>query len=133
MCLHKQWLKHQRATVFFPIFLIYVFMQFVYLVRNTIIYWNLSRCLNKLYLFLYQSYITLTFTLCFLFLKKRLLSHNYSSVYYFLDLTESSIPRWLFEIGGIYLHGYDKEGNKLCKYIYMLACQDFAMYLSQQN
>ncbi|XP_029785684.1 motile sperm domain-containing protein 2 isoform X1 [Suricata suricatta] len=29
------------------------------------------------------------------------------------DLTESSIPRWLLEIGGIYLHGYDKEGNKL--------------------
>lgn len=29
------------------------------------------------------------------------------------DLTESSIPRWLLELGGIYLHGYDKEGNKL--------------------
>ncbi|XP_058147785.1 motile sperm domain-containing protein 2 isoform X1 [Dasypus novemcinctus] len=29
------------------------------------------------------------------------------------DLNESSIPRWLLEIGGIYLHGYDKEGNKL--------------------
>ncbi|XP_037013373.2 motile sperm domain-containing protein 2 isoform X2 [Artibeus jamaicensis] len=29
------------------------------------------------------------------------------------DLTEYSIPRWLLEIGGIYLHGYDKEGNKL--------------------
>ncbi|XP_006739714.1 motile sperm domain-containing protein 2 [Leptonychotes weddellii] len=29
------------------------------------------------------------------------------------DLTESSIPRWLLEIGSIYLHGYDKEGNKL--------------------
>ncbi|EPY87952.1 hypothetical protein CB1_000205002 [Camelus ferus] len=29
------------------------------------------------------------------------------------DLTEASIPRWLLEIGGIYLHGYDKEGNKL--------------------
>nr|KAF6492610.1 motile sperm domain containing 2 [Molossus molossus] len=29
------------------------------------------------------------------------------------DLTESCIPRWLLEIGGIYLHGYDKEGNKL--------------------
>ena len=33
------------------------------------------------------------------------------------DLTEASIPRWLLEIGGIYLHGYDKEGNKLCEYI----------------
>ncbi|XP_016041223.1 motile sperm domain-containing protein 2 isoform X2 [Erinaceus europaeus] len=29
------------------------------------------------------------------------------------DLSESSIPQWLLEIGGIYLHGYDKEGNKL--------------------
>ncbi|XP_048191931.1 motile sperm domain-containing protein 2 isoform X2 [Perognathus longimembris pacificus] len=29
------------------------------------------------------------------------------------DLSESSIPRWLLEMGGIYLHGYDKEGNKL--------------------
>nr|XP_044620266.1 motile sperm domain-containing protein 2 [Equus asinus] len=32
-------------------------------------------------------------------------------VYHFLDLTESSIPRWLLEIGGIYLHGYDKEAT----------------------
>ncbi|GAB1303278.1 Motile sperm domain-containing protein 2 [Apodemus speciosus] len=32
------------------------------------------------------------------------------------DLSESSIPRWLLELGGIYLHGYDKEGNKLLKY-----------------
>ncbi|XP_003463085.1 motile sperm domain-containing protein 2 isoform X1 [Cavia porcellus] len=29
------------------------------------------------------------------------------------DLNESSIPRWLLEVGGVYLHGYDKEGNKL--------------------
>ncbi|XP_069319207.1 motile sperm domain-containing protein 2 isoform X1 [Eulemur rufifrons] len=29
------------------------------------------------------------------------------------DLNESSIPRWLLEMGLIYLHGYDKEGNKL--------------------
>lgn len=29
------------------------------------------------------------------------------------DLNESSIPQCLLEIGGIYLHGYDKEGNKL--------------------
>ncbi|XP_003791903.1 motile sperm domain-containing protein 2 isoform X2 [Otolemur garnettii] len=29
------------------------------------------------------------------------------------DLNESSIPRWLLEMGIIYLHGYDKEGNKL--------------------
>ncbi|XP_062862297.1 motile sperm domain-containing protein 2 isoform X2 [Trichomycterus rosablanca] len=29
------------------------------------------------------------------------------------DLTESSIPRWMFETGAVFLHGYDKEGNKL--------------------
>lgn len=31
------------------------------------------------------------------------------------DLTENSIPPWMFETGAVYLHGYDKEGNKLCK------------------
>lgn len=30
------------------------------------------------------------------------------------DLTESVIPKWMFETGAVYLHGYDKEGNKLC-------------------
>ncbi|KAJ8415114.1 hypothetical protein AAFF_G00008120 [Aldrovandia affinis] len=29
------------------------------------------------------------------------------------DLTESCIPKWMFETGAVYLHGYDKEGNKL--------------------
>ncbi|XP_024143022.1 motile sperm domain-containing protein 2 [Oryzias melastigma] len=29
------------------------------------------------------------------------------------DLSESTIPRWMFETGAVYLHGYDKEGNKL--------------------
>ncbi|XP_064166838.1 motile sperm domain-containing protein 2 [Anguilla rostrata] len=29
------------------------------------------------------------------------------------DLTESSVPKWMFETGAVYLHGYDKEGNKL--------------------
>ncbi|CAJ1079498.1 motile sperm domain-containing protein 2 [Xyrichtys novacula] len=29
------------------------------------------------------------------------------------DLSESIIPRWMFETGAVYLHGYDKEGNKL--------------------
>ncbi|XP_054643342.1 motile sperm domain-containing protein 2 isoform X2 [Dunckerocampus dactyliophorus] len=29
------------------------------------------------------------------------------------DVTESSIPKWMFETGAVYLHGYDKEGNKL--------------------
>ncbi|XP_041857166.1 motile sperm domain-containing protein 2 [Melanotaenia boesemani] len=29
------------------------------------------------------------------------------------DLNESIIPKWMFETGAVYLHGYDKEGNKL--------------------
>ncbi|KAG9486107.1 hypothetical protein GDO78_008925, partial [Eleutherodactylus coqui] len=29
------------------------------------------------------------------------------------DLSESVIPRWCFDVGATYLHGYDKEGNKL--------------------
>uniref|UniRef100_A0A8B9N1Y5 Motile sperm domain-containing protein 2 n=1 Tax=Accipiter nisus TaxID=211598 RepID=A0A8B9N1Y5_9AVES len=31
------------------------------------------------------------------------------------DLTESVLPKWLFENGSLFLHGYDKEGYKLCK------------------
>lgn len=34
--------------------------------------------------------------------------------YFPSDLAESSIPRWMFETGAVFLHGYDKEGNKLC-------------------
>ncbi|XP_073421342.1 motile sperm domain-containing protein 2 [Dendrobates tinctorius] len=29
------------------------------------------------------------------------------------DLSESVLPRWCFDVGATYLHGYDKEGNKL--------------------
>ncbi|KAJ8350692.1 hypothetical protein SKAU_G00258220 [Synaphobranchus kaupii] len=29
------------------------------------------------------------------------------------DLTEGCVPKWMFETGALYLHGYDKEGNKL--------------------
>lgn len=36
------------------------------------------------------------------------------------DLTESVIPKWMFETGAVYLHGYDKEGNKLCMYMFFL-------------
>lgn len=39
-----------------------------------------------------------------------------------LDITESTIPRWMFETGAVFLHGYDKEGNKLCMYILYYYC-----------
>ncbi|XP_038613042.1 motile sperm domain-containing protein 2 isoform X2 [Tachyglossus aculeatus] len=29
------------------------------------------------------------------------------------DMSESTLPKWVFETGAVYLHGYDKEGNKL--------------------
>ncbi|XP_069746035.1 motile sperm domain-containing protein 2 isoform X4 [Narcine bancroftii] len=29
------------------------------------------------------------------------------------DLSESNLPKWTFETGAVYLHGYDKEGNKI--------------------
>ncbi|XP_069010056.1 motile sperm domain-containing protein 2 isoform X1 [Embiotoca jacksoni] len=29
------------------------------------------------------------------------------------DLNENTIPKWMFETGAVYLHGYDREGNKL--------------------
>lgn len=37
------------------------------------------------------------------------------------DLTESVIPRWMFETGAVFLHGYDKEGNKLCAFTLLTA------------
>ncbi|MGH0153244.1 UNVERIFIED_CONTAM: hypothetical protein FKN15_024798 [Acipenser sinensis] len=39
------------------------------------------------------------------------------------DLTECSIPRWMFETGAVYLHGYDKEGNKDMDFVkYIINC-----------
>ncbi|XP_046903625.1 motile sperm domain-containing protein 2 [Hypomesus transpacificus] len=29
------------------------------------------------------------------------------------DICENTIPKWMFETGAVFLHGYDKEGNKL--------------------
>lgn len=31
------------------------------------------------------------------------------------DLTESSFPKLMLDVGAVYLHGYDKEGYKICK------------------
>ncbi|XP_063069367.1 motile sperm domain-containing protein 2 isoform X2 [Engraulis encrasicolus] len=40
-------------------------------------------------------------------------SFQWRKEYTLNDLTESSIPKWMFETGAVFLHGYDKEGNKL--------------------
>lgn len=48
----------------------------------------------------------------------RALDNNVMSVLMCVsDINESTIPRWMFETGAVYLHGYDKEGNKLCMHL----------------
>uniref|UniRef100_A0A8C0IPY2 Motile sperm domain containing 2 n=1 Tax=Chelonoidis abingdonii TaxID=106734 RepID=A0A8C0IPY2_CHEAB len=40
-------------------------------------------------------------------------SFQWRKEYMVNDLSESALPKWLFENGALYLHGYDKEGYKL--------------------
>ncbi|XP_059356692.1 motile sperm domain-containing protein 2 isoform X2 [Carassius carassius] len=49
------------------------------------------------------------------------------------DLTESSIPRWMFESGAVFLHGYDKEGNKLFWFRVKLHIKDAKMILDKKR
>ncbi|KAI5628613.1 motile sperm domain-containing protein 2 [Silurus asotus] len=49
------------------------------------------------------------------------------------DLTESSIPRWMFETGAVYLHGYDKEGNKLFWFRVKLHVKDTKTILDKKR
>ncbi|XP_006638072.1 motile sperm domain-containing protein 2 [Lepisosteus oculatus] len=49
------------------------------------------------------------------------------------DLTESSIPRWMFETGAVYLHGYDKEGNKLFWFKVKLHVKDAKMVVDKKK
>ncbi|XP_050975301.1 motile sperm domain-containing protein 2 [Labeo rohita] len=49
------------------------------------------------------------------------------------DLTESSIPRWMFESGAVYLHGYDKEGNKLFWFRVKLHVKDAKSILDKKR
>ncbi|XP_051566621.1 motile sperm domain-containing protein 2 isoform X2 [Myxocyprinus asiaticus] len=49
------------------------------------------------------------------------------------DLTESSIPRWMFESGAVYLHGYDKEGNKLFWFKVKLHVKDAKTVLDKKR
>ncbi|XP_072300657.1 motile sperm domain-containing protein 2 isoform X2 [Eucyclogobius newberryi] len=49
------------------------------------------------------------------------------------DLTESSIPRWMFETGAVYLHGYDKEGNKLFWFKVKLHVKDAKTILDKKK
>ncbi|XP_017278198.1 motile sperm domain-containing protein 2 [Kryptolebias marmoratus] len=49
------------------------------------------------------------------------------------DLTESSIPRWMFETGAVYLHGYDTEGNKLFWFRVKLHVKDAKTILDKKK
>ncbi|XP_016345267.1 motile sperm domain-containing protein 2 [Sinocyclocheilus anshuiensis] len=49
------------------------------------------------------------------------------------DLTESSIPGWMFESGAVFLHGYDKEGNKLFWFRVKLHVKDAKMILDKKR
>lgn len=49
------------------------------------------------------------------------------------DLTESSIPRWMFESGAVFLHGYDKEGNKLFWFRVKLHIKDAKTILDKKR
>ncbi|XP_043086496.1 motile sperm domain-containing protein 2 [Puntigrus tetrazona] len=49
------------------------------------------------------------------------------------DLSESSIPRWMFESGAVFLHGYDKEGNKLFWFRVKLHVKDAKTILDKKR
>uniref|UniRef100_A0A3B4TFK6 Motile sperm domain containing 2 n=1 Tax=Seriola dumerili TaxID=41447 RepID=A0A3B4TFK6_SERDU len=49
------------------------------------------------------------------------------------DVSESTIPRWMFETGAVYLHGYDKEGNKLFWFKVKLHIKDAKTILDKKK
>ncbi|XP_076025963.1 motile sperm domain-containing protein 2 [Genypterus blacodes] len=49
------------------------------------------------------------------------------------DLTESTVPKWMFETGAVYLHGYDTEGNKLFWFKVKLHVKDAKTILDKKK
>ncbi|XP_042666250.1 motile sperm domain-containing protein 2 [Centrocercus urophasianus] len=49
------------------------------------------------------------------------------------DLTESVLPKWLFESGALFLHGYDKEGYKLFWFKVKLHVRDQKQQLDKKK
>ncbi|XP_028248769.1 motile sperm domain-containing protein 2 isoform X2 [Parambassis ranga] len=49
------------------------------------------------------------------------------------DVSESTIPKWMFETGAVYLHGYDKEGNKLFWFKVKLHVKDAKTILDKKK
>ncbi|KAL4635725.1 motile sperm domain-containing protein 2 isoform X1 [Arapaima gigas] len=60
-------------------------------------------------------------------------SFHWRKEYGLNDLIESSIPRWMFETGAVYLHGYDKEGNKLFWFKVKLHVKDAKTFLDKKK
>ncbi|KAM4558168.1 motile sperm domain-containing protein 2 isoform 1-T2 [Odontesthes bonariensis] len=49
------------------------------------------------------------------------------------DINESTIPKWMFETGAVFLHGYDKEGNKLFWFKVKLHVKDAKTVLDKKK
>uniref|UniRef100_A0A8D3B5E0 Motile sperm domain containing 2 n=1 Tax=Scophthalmus maximus TaxID=52904 RepID=A0A8D3B5E0_SCOMX len=49
------------------------------------------------------------------------------------EITEGTIPRWMFETGAVYLHGYDKEGNKIFWFKVKLHVKDAKTILDKKK
>ncbi|XP_023673290.1 motile sperm domain-containing protein 2 isoform X1 [Paramormyrops kingsleyae] len=49
------------------------------------------------------------------------------------DLDESCVPKWTFETGAVYLHGYDKEENKLFWFKVKLHVKDVKTFLDKRK
>nr|XP_033804579.1 motile sperm domain-containing protein 2 isoform X2 [Geotrypetes seraphini] len=49
------------------------------------------------------------------------------------DLNESNFPKWFFETGATFLHGYDKEGNKLFWFKVKLHVRDSKTQLDKKK
>ncbi|XP_076858105.1 motile sperm domain-containing protein 2 [Brachyhypopomus gauderio] len=60
-------------------------------------------------------------------------SFQWRKEYTLNDLSESSIPRWMFETGAVYLHGYDKEGHKLFWFKVKLHIKDAKSILDKKK
>ncbi|XP_016396249.1 motile sperm domain-containing protein 2, partial [Sinocyclocheilus rhinocerous] len=70
--------------------------------------------------------------------RQRFKSEYVGVLFYFcfllpVDLTESSIPGWMFESGAVFLHGYDKEGNKLFWFRVKLHVKDAKVILDKKR
>lgn len=60
-------------------------------------------------------------------------SFQWRKEYTLNDLSESCIPKWMFETGAVFLHGYDKEGNKLFWFKVKLHVKDAKTFMDKKK